>query len=438
MKNIYIARRARVASEIGEGAIAFIQGAVIQKRNSDVDFPFRQDSDFHYLTGFTEPNALLIIEGGADGRQILLLSPKDSAKELWDGERLGPRKAESDLGFTHALPNTEEGCEKCVNMLCTKYMHIYYQMHIPIARVGEHLTSRLFPLAFMNPEVGKCDIGKMLAIHRLFKDDAESTFMTQAATISALAHNSILDIMKPGMFEYELEAELSYRFRRKGADALHAYPMIVAGGKNACTLHYVKNDAVIKDGDLVLIDAGCEYKGYASDITRTFPANGRFTKAQRALYDIVLSAQKASIAKVRAGTRFHEIHDTATLVIAEGLLMLGLIQAKDPEDAVIQNLHHPFFPHGTSHWLGLDVHDVGDYGIESGVRKKMRMLEKRMVLTVEPGIYVRPAKHIPCEYWNIGIRIEDDVLVTSGAPYVLSALAIKEPDEIEATMRKRE
>ena len=239
------------------------------------------------------------------------------------------------------------------------------------------------------------------------------------------------------MYEYELESLFGYHFRSAGGDALHAYPMIIAGGKNACTLHYVKNSAVINNRNLVLIDAGCEYHGYASDITRTFPANGRFTKAQRTLYDIVLSAQKTAIAKVCVGTRFHEIHDTASLVIAEGLLSVGIIKAKSPVDAVAQNLHRPYFPHGTSHWLGLDVHDVGDYQAMSQEKKHMRVLEPNMVLTVEPGIYVRPAKNIPREYWNIGIRIEDDVMVNDDGPEVLSKLAIKEPDEIEWAMSQR-
>ncbi len=437
MKKTYMARRARLADEIGEGAIAFILGAVLKKRNSDVDYPFRQESDFLYLTGFTEPNALLIIEGGLAGRQILLLPPKDRARELWDGERLGVRKAVSNLGVTHALPNTPSGYSKCADMLRREYKRTFYQVHAPITPTAEQLATRLFPLTFMNPDIAKEDVCRIIAEHRLFKDGYERTTMARAGQISAEAHNAILGIVQPGMYEYELEAELGLNFRRNGGDALHAYPMIVAGGKNACTLHYIKNSAIIKDRDLVLIDAGCEYRGYASDITRTFPANGRFTEAQRTLYDIVLSAQKAAIAKVCVGTHFHEIHDTTSLVIAEGLLRLGFINAKNPEDAVAQRLHHPYFPHGTSHWLGLDVHDVGGYDTASSERKHMRALEQNMVLTVEPGLYVRPSKDIPREYWSIGIRIEDDVLVTDAGPEVLSGLAIKEPDEIEAVMSQR-
>ena len=263
VKNIYVARRARLALEIGEGSVAFILGAVLSKRNSDVDYPFRQHSDFLYLTGFSEPDALLIIEGGVCGRQILLLPPKDAKRELWDGERLGAKKAISTLGVTHALPNTHAGYEKCNQMLSATYERTFYQMHAPITTTTEHLATRLFPLTFMNPDIAKEDVGKVIGEHRLFKDGYERLVMGRAGEISAEAHNAILKKVRPGMYEYELESLLGYHFRGAGGDALHAYPMIIAGGKNACTLHYVKNSAVINNRDLVLIDAGCEYHGYA-------------------------------------------------------------------------------------------------------------------------------------------------------------------------------
>src|SRR3990167_1532719 len=258
--------------------------------------------------------------------------------------------------------------------------------------------------------------------------------MRRACTVSGAAHRDILFLVKPGMYEYEVEAELSRAFRRAGGDPLHAYPSIVASGKNACTLHYTRNSAQLKDGELLLIDAGCELEGYASDITRTFPVSGLWNKPQRTLSEIVLRAQTEAIKCDKVGISVGYLDEVARKFIAEGLLRVGLITAKDPDDAVLRDLDRRFFPHGTSHWLGLDVHDVGDYAWNKETARAERFLSEGMILTVEPGLYVREAKGAK-EYKDIGIRIEDDILITRSGPVTLSHLAPKDPDEIESMMQ---
>ncbi len=426
--DIYVKRRARLAKKLGTGAVAIIPSGRMVQRNGDVHYPFRPDSDFFYLTGFSEPNALIVLTGGKATCSVLFCAPKDPEKELWEGERIGPRKAKRNFAFTAAYPATyDEDMWQRIRVFTNPAVK---KGLLSFAAGAQSLLPEVVdPSAKSATDLAAC-IGEM----RLIKSANEIATMQKAASISARAHKAILFIAKPHMREYELEAELAYRFRIAGGDPLHAYPPIVASGKNACTLHYTKNDALLRSGDLVLIDAGCEYEGYASDITRTFPANGKFTKAQRTLYDMVLRAQLAAIKKVKPGVPLHEVHTAAALVIAAGLLELGWVYADDAWEVIARNLHRPYFPHGTSHWLGSDVHDSGNYERSEDTRKAMRVLEPGMVITVEPGLYVRPQKGIPRAFWNIGIRIEDDVLVTKDGNTVLSKEAPKDPDEIENIM----
>ncbi len=405
--NIYTARRNALGKKIGEGNIVLINSAEQVVRNGDVHFPFRQNSDFRYFTGFDEPHAQLLIVGGGTPRSILHCAPKDEVKELWEGVRMGPEEAKRLLGFDETYS------------------------------IEDHLLDKQLQRLLLTGHAGVANLDtpeNLIAEMRLIKDAGEIALMQKAAKISAGAHRDMLFFARAGKYEYEIEAALAYHFRSAGADALHAYPSIVASGKNALTLHYTKNGARLKSGDLLLIDAGCEYAGYASDITRTFPVSGTFTKAQRALYDVVLSAQKEAIATIAVGTPFQHVHDKTCEVVTEGLLMLGIIKASSLDYALMKKLYKPFFPHGTSHWLGMDVHDVGDYGEDPKTKRKERRLERGMVLTVEPGVYVRPNPEIPKEYWNIGIRIEDDVLVTQRGRDVLSKAAPKDPEEIESLM----
>jgi Xaa-Pro aminopeptidase len=402
---VYKARRTRLARIIGENCAVVLAAPSKTLRNGDVHYPFRQDSNFFYLTGFDEPGAEMVLIGGEHPYSVLFCAPKDPERELWEGARMGPKKAMSTLGFDEAHSNTDHG-EKV-----------------------DALMAKRVPL--------KVSLDDILGEMRLIKDAHEVALMRKAGEISAGAHRKLLSFTSSGLYEYEIEAQIARHFRDKGGDALHAYPIIVASGKNALTLHYTKNNARIKQNELVLVDAGCEYGGYASDITRTFPASGVFTKAQRALYDIVLSAQMEAIDMVRAGTPLDYIHDKACEVITEGLLKLGIIKASSLDVALMKQLYKPFFPHGTSHWLGMDVHDVGDYQKDPKTKRAKRKLEAGMVLTVEPGIYVHPCPNVPKEFWNIGIRIEDDVLVTESGNEVLSIGAPKDPNEIEQYMMVR-
>ena len=399
---MYAIRRARIAKTIGKGAHLLLCGATKLLRNDDVHFPFRQESNFFYLTGFDEPDAMLLIIGGDEPHSTLFCAPKDKVVELWEGERIGPKKALRNFGFDEALPNT-----------------------------NKVLSERLLDAEKTSaPFTG--DIDALIGEMRIIKDAGEIATMRTAAAISARAHRDVLSFVYSDMYEHEIEAALAFHFRKAGGDALHAYPMIVASGKNALTLHYTKNSSRTKSGDLLLIDAGCEYDKYASDITRTIPVSGVFTKAQRTLYKIVLRAQIEAISVIAPDIPIERVHYRACRVITEGLLDIGLIKAASLDAALLEKRYKPFFPHGTSHWLGMDVHDAGDYCVDPETKAKMRLLEPGMVLTVEPGIYVRPSRDIPKEYWNIGIRIEDDVLVTDSGREVLSHLAPKDPDEIES------
>lgn len=426
--DMYARRRRALAATIGADCVALIAGNSPCIRNKDVEYPFRQNSDFFYLTGWTEPNALLLIRGGSESYAILFCQPKDSTKEQWTGARIGPTDAVRLFGFDEAYDITDTDAR------FLKIRSITDAAEIVACTSPEH--SGVFARLVMGLERkrGAHDLSYIIGEMRIIKDADEIAIMKMAGEVSGTAHHNILHFVRPGMYEYEVEAELSRAFRRSGGDALHAYSSIVAGGKNACTLHYSNNNALLKDGELLLIDAGCELGGYASDITRTIPVGGLWSPAQRALYQVVLNAQQKAILAARAGNPIAYVDDTARLHIAEGLLSLGLIAASDPWSAVYRGLVKDFFPHGTSHWIGLDVHDTGDYQRDEVIKRSNRRLEIGMVITVEPGIYIRQSPHVPSQYWNIGIRIEDDVLITKDGPVVLSHLAPKDPDDIESIM----
>lgn len=432
---VHSTRRKALARRLGKDGIAFISGARAKIRNDDVEYPFRQTSDMLYLTNFSEPDALLVITGGKRGKSILFLRPKDRAQETWTGKRLGANGACDVLGVDHAYSSENpEEMSDIIRSLLNGRETVYF----PTATEHEVGATLLHPLIAAHKKnssfrVIDLDVHALLAEFRLIKDTYELDIMRRGIGVSAHMHRAILEKVRPGMKESDLEAEIAYYLRKHGSDRLGAYPSIVASGENACTLHYTESASVIASGDLVLVDAGGEFEGYASDITRTFPANGAFSPPQRALYNLVLNAQKAAIAVVSPGAQFADVHRAATLVLCEGLMKLGFISAKTPALALEANLHKPFTIHSTSHWLGLDVHDAGDYR-RNDKQMPTRVLEPGMVLTVEPGLYITQDLDVPEIYKGIGIRIEDDVLVTSDGHDVLSKDAPKEIDEIEDAM----
>jgi Xaa-Pro aminopeptidase len=435
----HAARRARLAAQMLPGAVAVLPTAPEAPRNGDSDYPYRHDSYFYYLSGFTEPESVLVLiaaQGERPARSILFCREKNLEREIWDGYRYGPEAARSAFGVDEAWPVSE--LDTRLPDLLADAPALYYatasnaaldaQVQGWIKAVRARARSGVTaPGAFH-------DLLPLLDEMRLIKDEIEQATMRRAGEISGNAHARAMRAARPGLHEYALEAELLYEFRRNGAQ-YPAYPSIVASGPNACVLHYNANDRLMQDGDLVLIDAGCELDGYASDITRTFPVNGRFSPAQRRLYELVLAAQEAAFAAIAPGRPYSAFHEAALRVLVQGMLDLGLIPAgqfDNVEDAIAAKAHVPFYMHGTGHWLGMDVHDVGAYRDLTHPDKPSRPLQAGMVLTVEPGIYVRPAEGVPEEYWHIGIRIEDDVVVTKDGCSILTASAPKTVDEIEA------
>ncbi|MGZ5205420.1 MAG: aminopeptidase P N-terminal domain-containing protein [Caldimonas sp.] len=453
------ARRARLAALLrsGGGGVAIVPTAPEQQRNGDNDHPYRHGSDFHYLTGFAEPGAWLIVE--ADGKTTLLCRAKDPEREIWDGFRLGPEAAPAVLGVDAAVP-----LEQLDAVLVDKLAN-QPSVWVPSGTPGlqarlEGWLERIRARERQGAEAPRTqhDLGAVLAEMRVVKDAGEIATMRRAAAISAGAHVRAMQFCaaafrrepNAGVPEYAIEAELLHEFRRQGADG-PAYGSIVAAGANACVLHYVPGRAELRPGQLCLIDAGCELDGYASDVTRTFPADGRFTPAQRELYDIVEAAQRAAIAATRPGARHRDAHAAAVRVLAQGMLDTGLLdRAKVGDvDAVIESAaYRAFYMHGTGHWLGRDVHDVGDYGSageapveqpdwQGGkvVKRPSRRLEPGLVVTLEPGLYVRPGEGVPERYWNIGIRIEDDAVVNADGCELISRGVPAAAAEIEALMR---
>lgn len=425
----FIARRKRLLQAIGDG-VAVIPTAPEVIRNRDAHHPYRFDSYFWYLTGFPEPEAVLVLIGGKKPKAILFCREKHAEREIWDGYRYGPKAAKSAFGFDAAYP-IEQFDKKLPELLADRDALWHAVGHDAAwdARIAAALNAvRTQARAGKRAPTIIHDLRAELDAMRLIKDDAEAAIQQCAANIASAGHARAMRACRPGMAEYELEAELSYEFRRRGA-AGHAYTPIVAGGTNACVLHYVLNDKTLDDNNLVLIDAGCEVEGYAADITRTFPVNGRFNAAQKAVYEIVLAAQQAAFAAIAPGRHFMEAHDDAVRVLTQGLVDLKLLKG-DVDNLIEQGDFRRFYMHRTSHWLGLDVHDAGDYKIG----EQWTVLQPGMTLTVEPGLYIRPAADVPPALAGIGIRIEDDVRVTADGCVVYTT-APKTVTEIEEAMR---
>jgi Xaa-Pro aminopeptidase len=431
MKDIapFLRRRQSLLAQIGLG-IAIIPTSQEAIRNRDAHYPYRFDSYFYYLTGFAEPEAVLVLVGGDQPRSILFCRDKDLEREIWDGFRYGPDSAREIFGFDEAYSISH--LDELVPQLLANQSRLYFSLGAEAAwdaRVTGWLNQvRNQARAGVTAPSEVVDVRGLLDEMRLFKSADELATMRKAAEISSQAHRRAMRATRPGAAEYEIEAELLHEFRRNGAQA-PAYSSIVAGGANACVLHYVSNDARLHDGDLLLIDAGCELDGYASDITRTFPVNGKFSGPQKDLYELVLAAQQAAIKAVRVGNHWNAPHEAALDVLVRGFIDFGL--CKGTVEGVLESGdYRRFYMHRTGHWLGLDVHDAGEYK-QNGA---WRSLEPGMVLTVEPGCYVRPADDVPEHYWNIGIRIEDDAVVTSGECEIITAGAPKSVIDIEALM----
>jgi Xaa-Pro aminopeptidase len=427
------ARRQSLMASMGEG-IAIIPTAPEAIRNRDSHYPYRFDSYFYYLTGFKEPESVVVLVAGDAPKSILFCRDKDMEREIWDGFRYGADAAKEQFGFDEAYSINE--LDAVVLKLLSNQPKLYFSLGESTAWdgrvVGWMNSLRAQARSGVNVPDDIADIRKLVDEMRLYKSPFEQAIMRQSANIAATAHNRAIQFTKPHMMEYEVEAEFLHEFYRNGAQA-PAYTSIVAGGANACTLHYSANNCVLNGGDLLLIDAGCELDGYASDITRTFPVNGKFSAAQKDIYELVLASQAAAIAKVDTKNHWNAPHDAALDVLIQGFIDFKL--CKGSKDAVLESGdYRQFYMHRTGHWLGLDVHDAGEYKDKQG---DWRMLEQGMTLTVEPGCYIRPADNVPKAFWNIGLRIEDDVLVTQYGCEVLTAKAVKTVADIEAMMANK-
>lgn len=428
----FAARRNRLLRRLETNSIAIVPTSPVRLRNRDVDYPFRPDSNFYYLTGFPEPEAVaVLLRDGGQSRYILFCRDRDPAAETWTGRRAGQDGARRHFGADEAYSINR--LDEVLTDLLANRDRIYY----PMGKQPE-FDDRLINM--VNAVRGKAragvsapghviDIDHILHDMRLFKSAAEIKTMRQAARVSAAAHRRAMTVCRPGMMEYQVEAELLHEFNRHGCRS-PAYPPIVGGGANACILHYVDNNAQLHDGDLLLIDAGAEHDYYAADITRTFPVNGRFSAAQRAVYDVVLEAQQAAIAEVTPGNPWNAPHDAAVRVLTKGLVRLGLLKG-NTRKLIKDQAYQRFYMHRTGHWLGMDVHDVGDYKQDG----QWRTLKPGMAMTVEPGLYIAAGrKDVARKWWNTAVRIEDDVLVTRRGHDILSRDAPKDPDDIQALM----
>jgi Xaa-Pro aminopeptidase len=424
-------RRRQLMQAAGDGAILVLPAAPERVRSRDTHYPYRQDSDFWYLTGFDEPDAVLaLVPGRKHGEAILFCRERDPEREGWDGPRLGPEGAVGVLGIDDAypisdiddiLPGLLEGRRKV-------HYHLGRDAEFDLKLIGWLNRVRAQARQGAQPPQEFLALGHLLDELRLFKSPDEIRLMQRAADISVQAHRAAMAAARPGIHEYELQAELERVFRLHAAEP--AYPSIIGAGANACILHYRGNAARARDGELVLIDAGAEHRGYAADITRTFPVNGRFTREQRRLHDLVCAAQAAALAQARPGVPYEAGHDAAVQVLAEGLLSLGLLKGS-LESVVADGAYRRFYRHKTGHWLGLDVHDVGEYRIDG----QSRLLEPGMVFTIEPGLYIgADDASVPAKWRGIGIRIEDDVLVTADGHRVLTDALERSADETEALM----
>jgi len=424
-------RRRQFMRMIGKDAIAILPAAPVRHRNGDIEYAYRQDSHFHYLCGFPEPDAVaVLIPGRPQGEYLLFVREHDVLRESWDGARAGTDGAVERYGADDAFPITD--MDEILPGLLENRTSVFHTMGVYAdfdqrvvgwvnglrtqARNGRHAPQEFVALDHVLHDM------------RLYKSRHELALLRASARIATQAHQRAMRFCRPGATEYQVMAELLHEFRRHNADT--AYHPIVGGGRNSCILHYRENNQPLADGDLLLVDAGCELECYASDVTRTFPVNGRFTPEQRAVYEVVLEANRAAIERVRPGNHWNEPHQAAVRVITQGLVKLGLLKGRVA--ALIRSgAYRRFFMHRTGHWLGLDVHDVGDYKVGD----EWRVLEPGMVMTVEPGIYLPAgARGVPKRFRNIGIRIEDDVVVTRRAAEVLTARAPKDADQIEALM----
>ena len=408
-------RRKELLSKLDDNAVVIVSTNSEQKRNSDVNYPFRPDSNFWYLTGFIEPDAIAVF---SKNNYTIFLKPKDITKEIWNGLRLGVEMAPKTLLANNAY-DIDTFLDK-IESLLTSESSLYFDAPGNSGWKDVSSTNKLnqsIALKFRNRTQL---LDPYLSEMRLIKDSTEIQHMQTAADLASKAHMQAMIRTRPGLYEYHITAEFDTLFRKE--DSEHSYPPIVAGGENACILHYNENNKLLNDGELLLIDAGCEILGYASDITRTFPINGKFSEPQKEIYEIVLKAQKSAIASIVPGEAVNKPHEVACDVITQGLIKLGIM-----DDA---SSLRDFYMHGTGHWLGLDVHDVGTKEIDNTIRK----FKVGMVTTVEPGIYIRKSDKVDPKYWNIGIRIEDDVLVTEDGHHILSKAAIKELEDIEQLM----
>ena len=427
----FVRRRKQLLTMVGDGGIAILPAAPVRTRTRDIEHRYRQDSDFYYLTGFAEPDAVAVLAPGREnGEYLLFCRERNKEKERWDGSRAGPDGAVELHGADDAFPIDDIDdilpgiIESCPRVYYT--MGMYSDFDARVTDWVKSLRGRESRGVHTPQEFVALD--HLLHDMRLYKSRTEVSAMRRAARVAVNAHKRAMKFVRPGLMEYEVEAEFIHEFRRN--DAWVSYSPIVGGGANSCTLHYVENNAELRGGDLLLIDAGCELDYYASDITRTFPVNGRFTPEQRAVYEIVLEAQLAAIDKVRRDNHWNDPHDAAVKVITKGLKKLGLLEGTLPR-LLKDGAYREYYMHRTGHWLGMDVHDVGDYKVGD----EWRLFEPGMALTVEPGIYLPASRKIPAKFRNIGIRIEDDVVVSSNGADVLSKGLVKEPDAVEALMQ---
>ncbi|EOC0552961.1 Xaa-Pro aminopeptidase [Cronobacter sakazakii] len=427
----FLRRRQALLAKMAPASAALIFAAPEATRSADSEYPYRQNSDFWYFTGFNEPEAVLVLIKSDEtlSHSVIFNRLRDKTAEIWFGRRLGQEAAPAKLGVDRALAFNEidEQLYQLLNGLDVVYHAqgeyayadtIVFTALDKLRRGARQNLSAPATLTDWRPWVHEM---------RLFKSPEELAVMRRAGEISALAHTRAMQKCRPGMYEYQLEGEILHEFTRHGA-RFPSYNTIVGGGENGCILHYTENESQLRDGDLVLIDAGCEYKGYAGDITRTFPVNGKFTPAQRAVYDIVLESLETALRLFRPGTSIQDVTGDVVRVMVKGLIGLGILKG-DVEQLVAENAHRPYFMHGLSHWLGLDVHDVGFYGPD-----RSRILAPGMVITVEPGLYIAPDADVPEEYRGIGIRIEDDIVITETGNENLTASVVKSADDIEALM----
>ncbi|MEY1662863.1 Xaa-Pro aminopeptidase [Isoalcanivorax beigongshangi] len=428
-------RRRELMAQMVPDSIAILPAAPVRTRNRDAEYPYRQDSDFWYLSGFGEPEAVMVLlPGRAHGEYVMFCRERDRAMEIWNGYRSGPEGVVADFDADDAFPIAD--IDDILPGLLEGRERVYYDLgrdaDFDRQVMGWVNTLRAKVRSGAHPPGEFVALTHLLHDMRLYKSEAELAVMRRAGEISAQAHVRAMRAVRPGMFEYQLEAEYLHEFMRHGARA-PAYSTIVGGGANGCILHYVDNNQPLRNGDLVLVDAGCELECYASDITRTFPVNGRFSGEQRALYEVVLASQYAAIEQSRPGCHWNRPHEAAVRVLTDGLLSLGLLRG-ELNELIETDAYRPFYMHRTGHWLGLDVHDVGDYRVAD----QWRELEPGMVLTVEPGLYVAPDDtNVEARWRGIGIRIEDDVAITATGCENLTSGVPKTVDDIEALMRDR-